>query len=121
MFQNTLKIVEDCNLTYLHVFPYSQRPGTPAARMPQVKSDVIKDRAKRLRELGAKKELEFLNAQVGVKAQVLVESDTLGRTEHFCPVDLTHLSAEQKVEGRIIPLTISGVHNGNLTSEGIFA
>lgn len=120
MFQNTLKIVEECNLTYLHVFPYSKRPGTPAERMPQVASDLIKDRAKRLRELGSKKELEFLNAQVGVNAHVLVESDTLGRTEHFCPVDLTHLLAELKVEGRIIPLTISGVNNGNLTTESVY-
>lgn len=120
MFQNTLKIVDECNLTYLHVFPYSKRPGTPAARMPQVKSDLIKDRAKRLRELGERKELEFLKAQVGLNAKVLVESDTLGRTEHFCPVDLTHLPAELKIEGSIIPLTISGVVNGNLTCESIF-
>ncbi len=120
MFQNTLNIVEECNLTYLHVFPYSKRPGTPAERMPQVKSELIKDRAKRLRELGSKKELEFLSAQVGVNAHVLVESDTLGRTEQFCPVDLTHLPAELKVEGRIIPLKISGVTNGNLTTESVY-
>jgi threonylcarbamoyladenosine tRNA methylthiotransferase MtaB len=120
MFQNTLNIVEECNLTYLHVFPYSKRPGTPAERMPQVKSELIKDRAKRLRELGSKKELEFLSAQVGVNAHVLVESDTLGRTEQFCPVDLTHLPVELKVEGRIIPLKISGVTNGNLTTESVY-
>jgi threonylcarbamoyladenosine tRNA methylthiotransferase MtaB len=121
MFQNTLKIVDECNLTYLHVFPYSQRPGTPAARMPQVASDQIKERAKRLRELGERKELEFLRAQIGVKASVLVESEVLGRTEHFCPVDLTHLPSELKVEGRVIPLTISGVEKSNLTCESIVA
>lgn len=120
MFQNTLKIVEECDLTYLHVFPYSQRPGTPAARMPQVKSELIKDRAKRLREVGERKESEFLKAQVGVKANVLVESDALGRTEHFCPVDLTQLPTELKIEGRIIPLVISGIENGNLTCESLF-
>ncbi|MDP3935933.1 MAG: MiaB/RimO family radical SAM methylthiotransferase, partial [Alphaproteobacteria bacterium] len=121
MFHNTLKIVDECNLTYLHVFPYSQRPGTPAARMPQVKSDLVKDRAKRLRALGEQKELEFLQSQVGVKAKVLVESETLGRTEHFCPVDLTHVPPELKVEGRIVPLTISGLTNGILTCESIVA
>jgi len=121
MFQNTLRIVDECDLTYLHVFPYSQRPGTPAARMPQVASEVIKDRAKRLREVGQQKELAFLKSNIGKMANVLVESDSLGRTEHFCPVDLTQVPQALKVEGQIISLKISDIKNYNLTCEGIFA
>lgn len=121
MFQNTLRIVDECDLTYLHVFPYSQRPGTPAARMPQVASDLIKDRAKRLREVGQQKEQAFLKSNIGKTANVLVESDSLGRTEHFCPVDLTHLPTSLKTEGQIISLKIFNIKNDNLTCEGIFA
>lgn len=120
MFENTLKIVEDCNLTYLHVFPYSPRPGTPAARMPQLTQAFIKDRAKRLRELGERKELEFLKSRIGTKANVLVESQDLGRTEHFCPVDVSQLPSELKIEGSIIPLTITGVEYNNLMCESVF-
>lgn len=121
MFQNTLKIVTECDLTYLHVFPYSQRPGTPAARMPQVAAEVIKDRAKRLRELGQQREHVFLKSHIGKIANVLVESDALGRTEHFCPVDLTHLPESLKVEGQIISLKLSDIKNDSLTCEGVFA
>lgn len=121
MFQNTLRIVDECDLTYLHVFPYSQRPGTPAARMPQVASELIKDRAKRLREVGQQKELVFLKSNIGKMANVLVESDSLGRTEHFCPVDLTQVPQALKAEGQIISLKISDIKNYNLTCEGIFA
>lgn len=121
MFQNTLRIVEECDLTYLHVFPYSQRPGTPAARMPQVASEDIKDRAKRLRELGTQKEQAFISQQVGKTASVLVESDSLGRTEHFAPVDLSGLPESSRIEGNIISLNIVGVTNGNLTCERIIA
>lgn len=121
MFQNTLRIVEECDLTYLHVFPYSQRPGTPAARMPQVVSEDIKDRAKRLRELGTQKERAFISQQVGKTASVLVESDSLGRTEHFAPVDLSGLPESSRIEGNIISLNITGVTNGNLTCERIIA
>lgn len=121
MFQNTLRIVEECDLTYLHVFPYSQRPGTPAARMPQVASEDIKDRAKRLRELGTQKEQAFISQQVGKTASVLVESDSLGRTEHFAPVDLSGLPESSRIEGNIISLNIVGVTKGNLTCERIIA
>jgi threonylcarbamoyladenosine tRNA methylthiotransferase MtaB len=117
MFQNTLKIIDECNLTYLHVFPYSKRPDTPAARMPQVSSEVIKERAKQLREIGKQREAAFLKSQIGTKASVLVESDNLGRTEHFSPVDLTLLPKSLRTEGDIISVTISGMLNGNLTCE----
>ena len=86
MFARSLDLVAECGLTFLHVFPYSPRPGTPAARMPQVRGDIIKDRAKRLRAAGDAALRRRLESEVGVTRQVLIESDTQGRTEHFVPV-----------------------------------
>ena len=88
MFQNTLRLVQDAGLIYLHVFPYSARAGTPAAKMPQVAKEIRKERAARLRALGAKQLAEYLATQVGKTAQVVVEKERLGRSEHFSMVDL---------------------------------
>jgi threonylcarbamoyladenosine tRNA methylthiotransferase MtaB len=86
MFGRSQQLVEECGLTFLHVFPYSPRPGTPAARMPQVRGDVIRERARRLREIGEAALRRRLTAEVGSTRQVLIESATQGRTEHFLPV-----------------------------------
>ena len=88
MFENTLGVVPEAGLTYLHVFPYSARVGTPAARMPQVEKTIRKERAARLREAGEKQLAHYLQSQVGKTAQILVEKERLGRTEHFAPVEL---------------------------------
>src|SRR2546429_5145303 len=89
MFARSQDLVQECDLTFLHVFPYSPRPGTPAARMPQVAGDVIKHRAKRLRASGEAALARRLAAEVGNSREVLIESATQGRTEHFIPVALT--------------------------------
>jgi len=89
MFQNTLRIVEECDLTFLHVFPYSPREGTPAARMPQVKGDTIKARAAQLREAGEKNLQKTLERFVGQEVSILLETETQGHTEHFLKVNLT--------------------------------
>jgi threonylcarbamoyladenosine tRNA methylthiotransferase MtaB len=86
MFAHSLDLVEECGLTFLHVFPYSPRPGTPAARMPQVAGGVIKERAKRLRAAGEAALRKRLASEVGATREVLIESATQGRTEHFVPV-----------------------------------
>ncbi len=88
MFRRSLDLVDDCGLALLHVFPYSPRPGTPAARMPQVRSDVIRERAARLRAAGERGLRRRLAAEVGATRAVLVENDKQGRTEHFLPVAL---------------------------------
>jgi len=88
MFQRTLDIVGGCSLTWLHVFPYSARPGTPAARMPQLPKAVRRERAARLRAAGAAAAAAYLASRVGCTAQVLVERDGNGRSEHFAPVAL---------------------------------
>ena len=86
MFARSLDLVEECGLTFLHVFPYSPRPGTPAARMPQVAGAVIKERAKALRAVGAAALQRRLASEVGSVREVLIESASQGRTEHFLPV-----------------------------------
>ncbi len=83
MFENSMKIVDQCGLTFLHVFPYSARPGTPAARMPAVEQRVVKQRAARLREAGEQRLRQFMAGQVGARRDVLVETPTTGRTEQF--------------------------------------
>jgi threonylcarbamoyladenosine tRNA methylthiotransferase MtaB len=86
MFSRSLDLVEECDLTFLHVFPYSPRPGTPAAKMPQVASGVVKERARCLRAAGGAALGKRLAAEVGSTREVLIESATTGRTEHFLPV-----------------------------------
>jgi threonylcarbamoyladenosine tRNA methylthiotransferase MtaB len=86
MFEHSQDLVEQCDLTFLHVFPYSKRPGTPAARMPQVSGEVIRERAKRLRASGEAALQKRLALEVGHVREVLIESATQGRTEHFLPV-----------------------------------
>lgn len=88
MFQNTLNIVDECGLTFLHVFPYSERPGTPAAKMPQVAPELRKERAARLRAKGQERLDSFLTFHVKQLRQVVVEKDNHGHTEHFAPVRL---------------------------------
>ncbi|MFC7395693.1 tRNA (N(6)-L-threonylcarbamoyladenosine(37)-C(2))-methylthiotransferase MtaB [Chelatococcus sp. GCM10030263] len=107
MFARSLAIVDECGLTHLHVFPFSPRPGTPAARMPQVDRALVKERARRLREKGEEAYRQHLAAEVGARRKVLAESADLGRTEGFTPVRL----AEAVAPGRILDVTIAG-HDG---------
>jgi threonylcarbamoyladenosine tRNA methylthiotransferase MtaB len=103
MFARSLDLVEECGLTFLHVFPYSPRPGTPAARMPQVASSAIKERARRLRAAGEAALQRRLASEVGATREVLVESESQGRTEHYLPVAIGG-----GVAGELRRLTISG-------------
>jgi threonylcarbamoyladenosine tRNA methylthiotransferase MtaB len=89
MFCCSLDLIEACELTFLHVFPYSPRPGTPASRMPQVAGDQIRDRARRLRAAGEAALRKRLASEIGATRQVLIESATQGRTEHFLPVAIS--------------------------------
>jgi threonylcarbamoyladenosine tRNA methylthiotransferase MtaB len=86
MFARSQDMVDECGLSFLHVFPYSKRPGTPAARMPQVDGATIKERAKRLRATGETALRQRLESEIGSTRQVLIEGATQGRTEHFVPV-----------------------------------
>jgi threonylcarbamoyladenosine tRNA methylthiotransferase MtaB len=107
MFARSLDLVDDCGLTHLHVFPFSPRPGTPAARMPQLCREAVKERARRLRVKGAVALRRHLDAQIGARRRVLTESHDVGRTEHFTQVRLN-----APVEpGVILDLTVAG-HDG---------
>ena len=94
MFANTLASVDECGIDYLHVFPYSPRPGTPAARMPQVARDVIKARAAKLREKGAERLALRLDRHVGQTVMALVESGNRARLSDFAPVRIEGVSPE---------------------------
>jgi len=129
MFANSLAIVEDCGLAHLHVFPFSPRQGTPAARMPQVPREVIKDRAARLRSAGNAIFQRHLNGMVGQTGDVLLEKPDRGRLAQFTEVRVVGAAAtgcgpggavgpvSQLPVGDIVPITITG-HDGK-TLEGI--
>lgn len=104
MFENSLKLVDECDLTWLHVFPYSARQGTPAARMPAVNGAVIKVRAAQLRDAGDRQVAKHLNAQKDRVHQILMESRTMGRTEQFTE---TRFSTPQ-TEGSIVEAKVTG-------------
>ncbi|WP_369062491.1 tRNA (N(6)-L-threonylcarbamoyladenosine(37)-C(2))-methylthiotransferase MtaB [Caulobacter sp. 73W] len=106
-FQNTLKLVEEAGLAFLHVFPYSPRPGTPAAKMPPVKGPAIKDRAARLRAAGEAALVRHLDAQVGRTLAGLVERDGLARAEDFTEIAFTG----EAQAGTIRPMRVTG-HDG---------
>ncbi len=114
MFDNTLKIIDDCGLTHLHVFPFSPRPGTPAARMPQVERVIVKERAARLREKGEVALGRHLAAEVGRTRIALVEQEGLGRTEQFTQVEVAGGKP-----GSLIPVRIAGHTGRHLVGEPI--
>ena len=107
MFARSLDLVEECGLTQLHVFPFSPRPGTPAARMPQLDRAIVKERARILREKGDAALARHLDAQVGSRRSVLTERGGVGHTEQFTTVKL----AAPVAPGAILDLTMMG-HDG---------
>lgn len=113
MFENTYNLVKDCDLTFLHIFPYSQRPGTPAARMPQVDLAIRKERAAKLRALGEIQMERFLKSHVGFNRQIIVENDNIGRTEHFASVKL----GRDLPIGSLFNIKITGIDGAHLIGE----
>lgn len=103
-FENSMRLIDDCQIAFLHAFPYSPRPGTPAARMPQLEKSVVKDRAARLRAAGQAALHQHLDSHVGRDADVLVERQQQGRLPDFTPVALETDSAEagRPIRARII-------------------
>jgi threonylcarbamoyladenosine tRNA methylthiotransferase MtaB len=112
MFANALALVGECDLTWLHVFPYSPRPGTPAAKMPQVNGKLIKERAAALRAAGAAQVDLHLKAQAGKTHQILMENARMGRTEQFTEV----LFANDQPESQIVQAQITGFAGNQLTA-----
>ena len=113
-FENTCALIGEAGLTYLHVFPYSIRPGTPAAKMPQVNGAAIKARAARLREIGRGALARQLQSYVGTTADVLVEQGQ-GRSAHYAPVRMTRVHTP----GEIVTMRITGADADALIGEAI--
>lgn len=106
MFANAVRLAEECGVARLHVFPYSPRPGTPAARMPQLDRALVKDRAARLRMKGAELYASHLDRMIGSEQTILVEMNGLAHTENFTPVDAAGLEPRS-----LTTVAITG-HNG---------
>ena len=110
MFENSLRLVEDCGLTWLHVFPFSPRQGTPAAKMPPVPGPAIRERAARLREAGIARAAAYLASRIGCREHVIVEQDTRARTEGFAELDLL----EARPAGTLMTVQVAAVAEGRL-------
>ena len=113
MFEQSLNIVDEAGLTFLHVFPYSPRPGTPAARMPQLPKEQIKDRAQQLRQKGENALEAYLARQIGQRRRVLVERQNRGHTQHMAPVRLTTPTPA----GTLTDITVIASRGGILEGE----
>lgn len=113
MHKSTKKHITDCNLTYLHIFPFSAKQGTPAARMPQVEKKVIQKRSKELREVGDQRLNMFLINEVGKEKKVLVEKPGFGRTEQYSKV----LIPEDNNQGTLITKKIIGINKDQLMAQ----
>lgn len=113
MHKSTKKHITDCNLTYLHIFPFSAKQGTPAARMPQVEKKVIQKRSKELREVGGQRLNMFLINEVGKEKKVLVEKPGFGRTEQYSKV----LIPEDNNQGTLITKKIIGINKDQLMAQ----
>jgi threonylcarbamoyladenosine tRNA methylthiotransferase MtaB len=113
-FAQSLALVEECGLSFLHVFPYSERPGTPASRMPQLPVPLRRERAARLREAGARAAARLFESRIGREEAVLFEHPDRGHTEHFAPLRLTQGAA---MPGEIRRLRVTGAEDGALLAE----
>ena len=113
MFLNSKKILSECDLTYLHIFPYSNRPNTPASKMPQISNEIIKERAKLLRTEGDKILQKFLKKQVNKKHKILFESETEGHSENFIPIK----TLTKQRAGEIVNVKGKKVADGKLISQ----
>ena len=109
-FENMVRFAEEADIAQLHVFPYSLRPGTPAARMPQVDRALVKERARRLRETGARLKQNHLNRMTGTRQMVLTERGENGHTENFTPVSTPGLEP-----GRFVSMLMTGHDNARMT------
>ena len=117
MFLDSIKLIDECKLTLLHVFPYSPRENTPASRMPQLDKDIIKNRAKRLRDKGMENLKKHLKNKIGKKEFILIENNqnkiSLGKNQHFVKVKID----EDIIEGNIISCVYTGIDNDTLIAK----
>jgi threonylcarbamoyladenosine tRNA methylthiotransferase MtaB len=113
MAENSLRLIDECDIVMGHIFPFSPKKGTPAALMPQVSPAQVKERAKRLREASQRRKIAWLQGLIGTRQKVLIEKDGFGHAESFAPVQLCHFGTS----GNIVEVTITGLDSGNLIGE----
>jgi threonylcarbamoyladenosine tRNA methylthiotransferase MtaB len=118
MAENTRRLVDEAGLDFLHVFPFSAREGTPAARMPQLDGRLVAERAARLRAVGEAASARFLAGRIGAEAALLIEREGEGHTEHFAPARLASGSAPP---GQVVRVRITGADAKGLEAEAILA
>lgn len=119
MFDNTLRLIADCGLTFTHVFPFSARPGTPAARMPKVDKAVVKERAVRLRAAGEAATIAHLDARIGAVEKVLIEKDDVGHTEQFVPIRVAAAGISNLPPGDVVAARVVAREGTVLRAEAV--
>ena len=112
MFENSRNLIKEAGIIFTHIFPYSKREGTPAAKMPQVNGNIIKQRAKMLREAGTAELQKFLNQQIGKNLKIIVEKNGVGKTENF--LDVKILDGENLESGKLVSVNVEAVLNNQL-------
>ncbi len=119
MFENTVRLIEDCGLTFTHVFPFSARPGTPAARMPRLDQGLVKARAARLRAVGEAALAAHLDARIGMVEKVLIEKDDFGHTEQFVPIRVAGNGVSNLPPGDIVSARVVARDGETLRAEAL--
>jgi threonylcarbamoyladenosine tRNA methylthiotransferase MtaB len=112
MHENSLRLIDECDIVMGHIFPFSPKRGTPAARMPQVAPAVVKERAGRLREACARRKAAWLAAMVGTRQRVLVENNGKGHAENFAPVRMIGNGSSKAAD--LVAARIAGIEGGTL-------
>jgi threonylcarbamoyladenosine tRNA methylthiotransferase MtaB len=102
MAVNSLKLLDDCDIIAAHVFPFSPRPNTPAARMPQVERELVKARAARLRQAATTRRVRWLDGLIGTQQRMLVEGDSKGHADNFAPIAIEGAERGEIIEARIL-------------------
>jgi threonylcarbamoyladenosine tRNA methylthiotransferase MtaB len=118
MFKQSLNLISEIKLLHLHVFPYSAREGTPAAKMPQVPTAIRKERASILRAAGKKELRQYIESRIGTTEQVLIEKESLGRTEHFIPMTVNDSTTPGEIVRAIVQTVSTNKLCGVIKLEG---
>ena len=113
MAENSLRLIEECDIVMGHIFPFSPKKGTPAALMPQVPPAIVRERARRLRDACAGRRAAWLQGLVGTRQKVLVEKDGHGHAENFAPVKLRQ-SPSRRNDGEVAEVVVTAIENGTL-------
>jgi len=114
MFQNSIKKIIDLKIAYLHIFPFSERRGTPAAKMPAVNRSIRKERAAILRKIGELEKAKFFQSLIGSKAEILLEKNNKGLSQHFASVEVLMENSDSYKSGQLVNVTLGEGPKGSL-------